>query len=80
MPPRGRKRNQKRGAAVTRLLTVEQVRERIGSTERTVRRYIATGALPARRFGPVMKKTGLPRNVRVDEIDLEMFVRSKRIP
>lgn len=58
------------------LLTVAEVVDRLGSTERTIRRYIANGLIPVKRYGPVMKSTGRPKNVRVDAMDLEVFIRS----
>ncbi len=59
------------------LLTVSEVCKVLGATERTVRRYIANGELKVERYGKPNKKTGRPHNVRVPEIELEIFVRSR---
>lgn len=57
------------------LLTVEQVRRRLGCSERTVRRYIKDGVLRVERFGPISKRTKLPCNVRISEMELAFFLR-----
>jgi excisionase family DNA binding protein len=48
-----------------RFVTVLDVAERLGVSERTIRRWIAAGILPVHRFG---------RAVRISEIDLAAFL------
>jgi excisionase family DNA binding protein len=49
----------------SRLLTLEQAAEQLAVSTRTLRRWIASGAIPAFRHG---------RIVRVREIDLHRFI------
>lgn len=52
---------------MTDQLTIPQVAERFGVSTKTVRRWIASGDLPARRVGP--------RLVRIDAADVAVFGR-----
>jgi excisionase family DNA binding protein len=52
-----------------KLLTIDEVADRTSLSERTVRRLIASGALPAHRIG---------RAVRVSEDDLARFLAASR--
>lgn len=47
-------------------VSIAQAAEELGLTEKTVRRYIAAGRLPAYRVGP--------RNVRIKTSDLESLL------
>ena len=51
-----------------RLLTVDQVAERLGVTRRTVERKIAAGVIPALQLG------GRRSAIRVDERELEQWL------
>jgi excisionase family DNA binding protein len=53
------------GAPARSLLTVAEVAHRLGVHEKTVRRFIHSGVLPAVKIG---------RRVRVDEAELEAYV------
>jgi excisionase family DNA binding protein len=53
---------------VGRLLTVREVATRLGVNERTVRRKIEAGVLPAVRLGPGRSA------IRVDADELERFL------
>lgn len=55
-------------SALPKLFTIREVAEAAGVCERTVRRWIAAGALSARRLG----SSG--RIVRIDERDLRAFL------
>lgn len=55
--------------AAPRLLSVRAVAEQLGISDKTVRRTIATGALPAHRVG---------RLVRVSADDLLLFLAQRR--
>ena len=57
-------------AKPNRLLTVAAVAEQLSVSQRQVRRWIATGELPAHRLG---------RLTRIDPRDLELFLRDRRI-
>lgn len=62
----------RRGAAARppgKLLTVEQTAERLAVCGKTVRRLVASGALPALRVG---------RAVRISEDDLRVYLASCR--
>lgn len=59
---------------MTSLLTVKQAAERIQVSERTFQRYLSDKLLPVIRVGAIVEKTGLPRNVRIAEADLERFI------
>lgn len=52
------------------LLTVREVAERLKLTEKSVRRYISEGKLPAVKLGRVL---------RVREADLETFVEERQV-
>ncbi|MBN9104214.1 MAG: helix-turn-helix domain-containing protein [Propionibacteriaceae bacterium] len=52
---------------MTDQLTIPQVAERFGVAPKTVRRWIASGELPARRLGP--------RVIRIDAADVAAFGR-----
>jgi excisionase family DNA binding protein len=54
-------------SALPVLLTMDQAAEHLGVTVRTIRNYVASGALPAYRLGP--------RGVRVREADVEALLR-----
>ena len=54
--------------ALGRLYTIREVAKTAGVCERTVRRWITAGLLPARRLG------GSGRIVRIDERDLRAFL------
>ena len=58
-----------RSRAPNRFFTVLEVAERLGVSERTIRRWIAAGILPVHRFG---------RLVRVSETDLAAFLALNR--
>lgn len=49
-------------------ISINQAADRAGVHPRTVRRWIATGALPAYKMGPKL--------VRIDVADLDAFFRS----
>jgi excisionase family DNA binding protein len=57
------------------LLTSIEVARRLGVTPVTVRRWVASGALPAVRLGP-----GPLARMRVDVVELERFVRPAGAP
>jgi len=61
--------NAHRRRAPNRFFTVLAVAERLGVSERTIRRWIAAGILPVHRFG---------RLVRVSETDLVAFLALNR--
>ena len=51
------------------LLTVQHLATRLGVSDKTVRRLIASGSLSAHRIG---------RGVRISEDDLEIFLATRR--
>lgn len=51
------------------MLTLRQVAERLGLHVNTVRRYVYEGVIPVIRFG---------RAIRVEEKDLEGFIRAQK--
>jgi excisionase family DNA binding protein len=54
---------------VTRLRTIEETAELFNTSTRTVRRLIASGALPVHRLG---------RSVRISEADISAFLAANR--
>ena len=52
-----------------KFFTIAEVAECLGVAERTIRRWIKSGALVAHRFGRV---------VRIAEVDLRAFLAAKR--
>jgi excisionase family DNA binding protein len=62
--------DQTSAAAGERLLSVTEVAERLGVTQRTVRNWIRKGDLVAYRLGGV---------VRISPVDLDRFIRARRI-
>jgi excisionase family DNA binding protein len=66
----GRARNgASKTTSVPKLLTIEQVAERLEVSPRTVRRWISAGALAVHRFG---------RTVRISEPDLTACLAAHR--
>lgn len=55
----------------TKHLTVSEVAERYGLSTKTVRRYVASGTLPARRVGP--------RLIRLDADEVEAALFGRRV-
>jgi len=52
---------------MTQFLTVRAAAMKVGASERTIRRWVAAGDLPASRVGK--------KFVRINETDLEQFMR-----
>lgn len=68
--------SRQRKAMLENKLTVADVMKKLGLSERTVRRYIALGVLKVERFGPISKKNGKARHVRISELECEIFLRT----
>jgi excisionase family DNA binding protein len=58
--------------ALPRLLTVDTVAERLGTSSKTVRRWITSGALHIHRLGTAA------RVIRISEEDLSVFIKMGR--
>ena len=58
-----------------RLLTVSQVAERAGVSGGLVRAWVRGGELPHYRLG----KRGKRGRIAIDTVDLELFLRSRRV-
>lgn len=56
---------------VPRLLTVKETARALNVSEKTVRRWIAVGALVAHRLG---------RQLRISAADMESFIKAHRCP
>lgn len=67
VPSSGATVNQPLESATSRLLTVSEVADLLALSEKTIRRWIAAGRLPAVRFGRV---------VRVSTNSLEKFIQN----
>lgn len=60
-----------RPVATRRLITLQSAAEQLGVSEKSVRRYVALGKLPAYRVGG-------RRLLRIDEADLDRLI--ERVP
>jgi excisionase family DNA binding protein len=58
-----------RGRPVTQLRTIAETAELLNTSTRTVRRFIASGALPVHRLG---------RSVRISDADIAAFLAATR--
>jgi excisionase family DNA binding protein len=57
------------GLGTGRLLPIKEVADRFAISEKTVRRWVATGELPSIRLG---------RTLRISSVDLEQYIRVRR--
>jgi excisionase family DNA binding protein len=57
------------GRPVTKLRTIDETAEILNTSTRSIRRFIASGALPAHRLG---------RSVRISDADIAAFLAANR--